>query len=49
MGRSHQTIPNSNTGKTATDPLLSIAKTNAARLSQYQSERSGEMEEWRVM
>ncbi len=35
-GRSHQAIPNRNTGNTATDALLSIANTNAARLSQYQ-------------
>ena len=34
--RRHQKIPSSSTGKTATDPLLSIANTNAARLSQYQ-------------
>ena len=35
-GRSHHTIPSSNTGRTATDPLPSIANENAARLSQYQ-------------
>ena len=35
-GRSHHTIPNNNIGKTATEPLLSIANVNAARLSQYQ-------------
>ena len=33
------TAPNKSTGKTAADPLPSIANTNAARLSQYQ-ERS---------
>ena len=35
-GRSHHTIPKSSTGNTAADPLPSIARTNAARLSQYQ-------------
>ncbi|MGD0382724.1 MAG: hypothetical protein ABSA77_04315, partial [Thermoguttaceae bacterium] len=38
-GLSHQTIPNNSTGKTAADPLLSIANKNAARLSQYQGKR----------
>ena len=36
LGRSHQAIPSSNTGKITADPLLSIANTNAARLNQYQ-------------
>ena len=35
-GCNHQIITSSNTGSTATDPLLSIANENAARLSQYQ-------------
>ncbi len=40
-GRSHQTIPNNNTGNTATDPLLSMANTNAARLRLYQRKAPG--------
>jgi hypothetical protein len=34
MVRCHHTIPNNTAGKITADPLLSIAKTNAARLSQ---------------
>ena len=38
-GRSHQMITRSSTGETATEPLLSIANTNAARLNQYQRQK----------
>ncbi len=36
-GRCHKTIPSSNTGRIATDPLLNMAKTKAKKLSQCQS------------
>ena len=35
-GYNHQTMPSNSAGITATEPLLSIANTNVARLSQYQ-------------
>src|SRR5690242_5470314 len=43
-GRHHQVIPKRSTGKTATDALLSIANTNAARLRQYRRSAASEKE-----
>ena len=34
-GRSHHATANNTTGKITAEPLLSMAKTNAARLNQY--------------